>query len=163
MMGFDHSISFREDAAQIVSDRRTHPQEDGGSNRIQAGEASLYGKWGTAWRQNFQAERGTCCYTGCKHDESRVAPASEIRVLGRGFGVERVRLSYANFSIPAGIATLMVCACFGPAASQSKGAASYRTQSESCKPPPASRLPPEALLECQVLISPVKAGRARTE
>ena len=31
------------------------------------------------------------------------------------------------------------------------------------KPPPASRLPPETLLECRVLIPPVKAGRARTK
>src|ERR1700733_7279224 len=37
-----------------------------------------------------------------------------------------------------------------------------RSRSHS-KPPSASRLPPETLLECLVLIPPVKAGRARTE
>src|SRR5580700_7471462 len=55
MMGFDHSISFRGDAAQIVSDRRTNLQEDGVSNRKQTGETSPYGSWDTAWRQNSQA------------------------------------------------------------------------------------------------------------
>jgi hypothetical protein len=55
MMGFDHAISFREDAAQIVSDRRTNLQEDGVSNRKQSGETSPYGSWGIAWRQNSQA------------------------------------------------------------------------------------------------------------
>jgi hypothetical protein len=55
MTGFNHSISIREDAAQIVADRRTDVQEDGVSIRIQRGEASLYGNWGTAWRQNSQA------------------------------------------------------------------------------------------------------------
>jgi hypothetical protein len=35
MEGFDHSNMLREDAAQIVADRRTNLQEDGVSNRIQ--------------------------------------------------------------------------------------------------------------------------------
>jgi hypothetical protein len=55
MTGFNHSISFREGAAQIVSDRRTHMQGDGVSHRIPPEGPSLYGNWGTAWRQNSQA------------------------------------------------------------------------------------------------------------
>ncbi len=55
MLSFNHSISFGEDAAQIVADQRGNLQEDGVSDRIQAADASLYGSWGTAWRQNFQA------------------------------------------------------------------------------------------------------------
>src|SRR5580692_1372124 len=42
-----------------------------------------------------------------------------------------------------------------------RDAASQLTQSESLKAPSASRLPPETLLQCQVLIPPVKAGRTR--
>jgi hypothetical protein len=63
MKGFDHSNLLREDAAQIVADRRTNLQEDGVSNRIQGRmrepmqgvRLSLYGNWDIAWRRNFQA------------------------------------------------------------------------------------------------------------
>jgi hypothetical protein len=57
MTGFNHSDSFREDEdkAQIVADRRRNLQEDGVSNRIPTGAASLYGSWDTASRQNSQA------------------------------------------------------------------------------------------------------------
>jgi hypothetical protein len=55
MPGFNHFISFREDAAQIVSDRRRNLQQAGVSTRIQPGASSPYDSWGTAWRQNFQA------------------------------------------------------------------------------------------------------------
>jgi hypothetical protein len=37
-----------------------------------------------------------------------------------------------------------------------------QSQSEPCHPPPGIRVPPETLLEYQVLIPPVQAGRTRT-
>jgi hypothetical protein len=72
-----------------------------------------------------------------------------------GFGCHTEILAYWR-------ASQHFCVCSVPAASWSKGTASYGTQSEPIKPL-AVRLPPETLLECQFLIPPVKSGRARTE
>jgi precorrin-4 methylase len=55
VMSFYHSVSMRVDAAQIVADWRNNLQKKGMASRIQSGEPSLYGSWGTAWRQNSQA------------------------------------------------------------------------------------------------------------
>src|SRR5216683_1408671 len=73
-----------------------------------------------------------------------------------GFGYHKQILAYRRAS------QHPCCGCASrPRHPGRRDAASQLAQSRLSKPPSAIRVPPETLLQCHVLIPPVKAGRAR--